>query len=501
MKQSINSMQKYAFISAMLMLWVLGAQAQQIPVFNNNLVNPFSMNPSQAGLGESKILFQHRQQWIGIQGAPESTLLTSEWRLGRSKTAVGFSLSRDRANVVANTSSYATVARHFTLKKKHQLSFGASAGVRHNSIDFARIDAHDPGDNLLFDDRQSSTNFDARFGLSYRFKGLEIQGSALQLFGNRAIYNNSFDQNHLEYQFVRHFFASAAYRFEIAKTVGMTPMVQLRGMQGFAFQPEGIVRFDFKKNLWLAGHYRHERSVAVTGGLAIQDKYVFGYSGEVATTNLAGYNGGTHEIIFGIKLGSAFKNQSQKREIDGLRKSVKSYDERLQYLQEANRKLKEEMEAQRKSIANAKQKAPELDYNEVRKLVEEETEKQLKEYEANRPKVEPSVAAPPSGNSANSNTGSEGEIRGIDKPYYVIIATVKTLNKAKRAVKRARKGYDLESFVIHPFGREYYYITTAGFDDRETAVEELKRVYRSGTTKEFNGKPWILEEGGLPAEK
>lgn len=499
MKLSINFTKKFAVIGAVLVLCGLSSRAQQIPMFNNNIVNPFSMNPSQAGVGESQILFQHRQQWIGIQGAPESTLLTSEWRLGKSKTAVGFSLSRDRANVIANTSSYATVARHFTLKEKHQLSFGASAGVRHNSIDFARVDAHDAGDNLLFDDRQSSTNFDARFGLSYRFKGLEVQGAALQLFGNRATYNNSFDQNHLEYQFVRHFFVSAAYRFEVAKTVGMTPMIQLRGMQGFAFQPEGIVRFDFKKNLWLAGHYRHGRSVAVTGGVAIQDKYVFGYSGEVATTSLAGYNGGTHEIIFGIKLGSAFKNHGQKREIDGLKKSVKTYDERLQYLQEANRKLEAEIASQRKKMESVKQQNPEMDYAEVRRLIEAETDKKIKEYEANRPKIDASAVDVPSPEFENNTGGSEDGVRGIDQPYYVIIATVKTLNRAKRTAKRARKNYNLESFVIHPFGGQFYFVTTSGFDDRPAAVEELKRVFKAGTTREFNGKPWILEEQELPA--
>lgn len=487
-----TTLSKFA-ICLLLLLPALNMQGQQVTIFNNNIINPFSVNPSQAGIGESQILFQHRKQWVGIQGAPEKSLFTSEWRLGKSKTAVGFSVSRDQANVIVNTGSYATVAQHFALRPDHQLSFGASAGVRHNSIDFARLNAHDDGDNLIFNDRQNTTNFDARFGVTYQFKELEVQASALQLFGNKAVYDNSFDQDHLEYRFVRHFVASAGYRFKIAETVGMKPMVQLRGIQGFAFQPEAIMRFDFKNQIWVAGHYRHKSSAAVTGGVAISDKYILGYSGEIATNSLAGYNGGTHEIMFGIKLGSAFKNSGKNKDVAQLKKDAKSYNERLEYLQEANRKLKEEMEAQRKKLADAKSGSPELDYTEIRKMMRDEANKALEEYEANHPPV---VVASPDvtgeKDSPQDNTSEEG-VRKMEHDFYVVISSVKTLNQANRTVKKARKKYDLESYVIRPATGIYYYVVTAGFNNREETRTEMIRVYKANTEKEFNGKPWVLE--------
>lgn len=475
-----------------LLLAAFGLQGQQLTVFNNNIANPFSINPSQAGIGESKILFQHRKQWIGVQGAPEKSLMTSEWRLGKRKTAVGFSLSRDQSNVIANTSGYVTVAQHYVLNKKHHLSFGASAGVRHNSIDFGQVNVHDPGDNLIFNDRQNTTNFDARFGLTYRIKGLEVQASALQLFGNRAVYDNSFDQKHLEYLFVRHFVASAGYRFKIAEHIGMKPIVQLRGVQGFDFQPEAILKMDFKERLWLAGHYRHKSSAAVTGGIAINDKYVLGYSGEIATNRLAGYNAGTHEILFGIKLGSAFKNSDQRREISDLEKSVKSYDERLTYLQEANRKLQEDMEVQRKKVMEGRQvtevrtQTEEVDYDKIRNISREEAKKALEEYEAKHP-------GGTKGSVGNLPIEGAIELRPMTQKFYVVISSMKTENRARRAVKKAQKGYDLSSFIIHPVDSKFYYVTTGGFDERDGARKEMKRVYRFKTAEEFQGKPWVLE--------
>lgn len=494
MKSTKMNFKSFAATMLVLVAGVCGLQGQQLTIFNNTVANPFAINPSQAGIGENQILFQHRKQWVGIQGAPEKSLLTSEWRLGQRKTAVGFSLSRDQSNVIANTSSYATVAQHYKLNEKHQLSFGASAGVRHNSIDFARVNVVDDADDLLFEDRQNTTNFDARFGLTYRFKELEIQATALQLFGNRAVYDNSFDQKHLEYLFVRHFVASAGYRLKLTKDIGMKPIVQLRGVQGFEFQPEAILRFDLKDNIWLAGHYRHKSSAAITGGIAINDKYVLGYSGEIATNRLAGYNGGTHEILFGIKLGGAFKNSDQGREITKLKKDAKTYEERLAYLQEANRKLKEEMETQRKQVKEAmegnqsqQQQVAEVDYDEIRKIMREEAEKTLAEYEAKHPNGGGSPKA-----DLPSDSNEEAGLRPATKQYYVVISSLKTENRAYRAVKKAKKNYNLDSFIIHPENSNFYFVTTGGFDDRESARQEMKRVYRFNTSKEFQGKPWIF---------
>lgn len=485
MKFHLPSHLRAATLGLAFLLGGFALPAQQVSLFNNNIANPFSINPSQAGISGNKILFQHRKQWVGIQGAPEKTLVTSEWRLPKSKTALGFSLSRDQSNVIANTSSYATLARHFDLKKDHRLSFGASAGVRHNAIDFARVNVQDLDDDLLFDDRQNTTNFDARFGLTYGYKGLELQATALQLFGNRAIYDNSFDEKHLEYTFVRHFVASVGYRVQVAEHIGIKPIVQLRGIQGFAFQPEAILRMDYKDRIWAAGHYRHQSSVAVTMGLALNDRYLMGYSGEVSTNRLAGYNGGTHEIMFGIKLGGAFKNDANERNIETLQRSTRTYEERLQYLQEANRKLEAELAAQREKMAQVKAENPELDYAEVRKLVREETAKQMEAYEASRPAV---VVAPP-----EVRVELEEGLRAADQPFYVVISSMKTLNRARRAVKKADKNYGLKSFVVHPETSNFYFVTTGGFDDREAARGEMKRVYKFNTTKEFQGKPWVYE--------
>lgn len=471
-----------------------GLSGQQLSIFNNTVANPFAVNPSQAGLGESQILFQHRSQWVGLQGAPEKSLLSSEWRIGKRKVAVGFSGEREQANVIANTNIYATIARHFPFRKEHQISFGIAPGIRYNSIDFARVNVQDANDVLIFEDRQNAVNFDARFGLTYRFKGLEVQASALQLFGNKAIYDNSFDQDHLEFRFVRHYVLTAGYQFEATPQIGLRPMIQLRGVEGFPVQPEAILRIDLKDRLWLAGHYRHQAAAAATVGIALNDKYVLGYSGEIATDRSAAYTGGTHEIMFGIRLGNVFKTESQQGDLVELQAGARSYEERLQYLQEANRKLNEEIEAQREQIDQLKQGGGEIDPAEVRRLVQTETKKAMEAYEKENPRTVVVAGVPSQEDGApDSEVGEMEGIVSATQAYYVVIASVKTEKQARKAVKQAGKQFDLDAFIIFPPESKYYFIATGGYDEREAARMELKRVYTSGTDRKFNGKPWIVE--------
>lgn len=473
----------------------MGVNGQQLTLFNNNIANPFSINPSQAGMEGSKLFFQHRRQWIGVQGAPEKTLFTSEWRMKESKTALGFSFGRDESNVIANTSAYATVASHFPLKKTHQLSFGASVGVRHNSIDFAGVNVIDAGDDLVFENRQNSTNFDAKFGLSYRFKGLEVQASALQLFGNKTVYDNSFDGNFLEYTFVRHFVTSAGYRFQAGKDIGIKPIVQVKGIQGSRLQPEAIMRLDYKKNLWAAVHYVYQSSAAVTVGAAIDNTYLIGYSAEFSTSQFANYNGGTHELMFGINLG-AFKKGKSDKQFQKMEKSLLAYDERQQYMQEENNRMQAEIEAQRERIKALKTNAGELDYDEVRRILADETAKlrkeieELKEFQANNP-----VQAGSNGTSQPINAAPlpEGVVPAT-QDYYVVIATAKGPKRAQKFVRKAEKNYSLKTFIVHPVNNPYYFISSNGYDDREAARAELLRIFRMNTAKEFNGRPWIYDQ-------
>lgn len=360
---------RYLILSACLLI-AAGAQGQQVTIFNSSITNPYSLNPAKAGESGNQIFIQHRNQWVDIPGSPENTMLTTEWRLSESKVAIGFKMLYDVDNIINNSAGYFTYAYHTPLGGKHHLSTGLSFGLRRNAILFDRIFVQEEGDPLLFGYNQSGTRFDADFGLSYKYDKLELQFSAMQLLGNDASYFNTETEETFEYNYIRHYVASAAYTFNQNKDIEITPMLRARGMQGFNLRPEAIIKAEYQKQLWMAGHYNHNRSAAFSVGVHFQDIYTVSYSAEVSTHKLAAYNGATHEIVFGVKFGNAFDRTNTQRKLEKIQKSTNTYDERLEYLKRENDKLKKQVEEQKQYYNQVQESATNKGYQELKKEIE-----------------------------------------------------------------------------------------------------------------------------------
>ena len=111
-------------------------------------------------------------------------------------------------------------------------------------------------------------------------------------------------------------------------------------------------------------HYNHQRSYAFTVGVAVSEMFVIGYSAEFSANEFQGYSNGTHEIVFGIKFGSPFQANINKKDIEKMQKTTRGYDERLEYLKRENERLRKEMKEQEKAVKEIKEGAS---YEEVKK--------------------------------------------------------------------------------------------------------------------------------------
>lgn len=373
--KKLKNIAKGVFVGSLL-ITVGQVNAQQISIFNNNVINPFSLNPSKVGADGSRLFFQHRNELVGVDGAPELTMLTAEFRPSDSKSAVGFQFAHETANIINNTSAFVTYGSHFKLNDKQSLSFGISAGIRHNAIAFDRVNVLETGDRILFDFNQATTNFDGNFGINYRFQKLDVQFSINQLFGNKATYFNTFEQKELNYQFVRHYAASIGYQFLADKKISVQPIVQIRGAEGLPVLPEFILKADFEDLFWLAGHYRNNASWAATAGVSINERYTVGYSAEFSVNEFSAHNSGTHEIIFGIKLNKQSRSGASSGTIKNLERSSRSYEERLEYLNQQNKKMEKDLEKQREKFEEMERNSAgkPLNYEEIQRMIDQASE-------------------------------------------------------------------------------------------------------------------------------
>ena len=103
-------MKKIVLISMLCMMGLQGF-SQQDPQYSLYMFNPLGVNPGYAGSREvlSAVLI-HRSQWIGMDGAPETQVLSINTPLKNKKMGLGLQIVNDNIGAHTNQTLKATYA-------------------------------------------------------------------------------------------------------------------------------------------------------------------------------------------------------------------------------------------------------------------------------------------------------------------------------------------------------------------------------------------------------
>ena len=212
--------------------------AQQIPVFSQYIYTPSVFNPSYSGQGGKKEVFlAHRQQWMGFEDAPNSTLLSGHIGLGNDQTfGLGGVIIRDNAFVNQRISINIFPSVHFEPSSGHQISFGINLGVINHSLDFSRLENSsipstqvDP--LLAGGDNNNELHLDTGLGLNYQYEEGNNQvrfGAALSQLSFSSF---SFSEGAL-YTPYTHLLVNASARFPLNQQVVMEPLLFFKQVMG-----------------------------------------------------------------------------------------------------------------------------------------------------------------------------------------------------------------------------------------------------------------------------
>ncbi|MDH6358402.1 type IX secretion system membrane protein PorP/SprF [Parabacteroides sp. PF5-9] len=146
-------------------------------------------NPGYAGNSEDlNLLALHRQQWIGISGAPKSFFVTGDMplKIGNTNNGVGLVLFSESIGLFQNTH----VAGQFAHKLKlfgGTLSIGIQAGIANVSFDGTKVfipegnEEHQQEDEAIPREVVSGTGFDLNAGIYYTHKHFYVGIGATHL--------------------------------------------------------------------------------------------------------------------------------------------------------------------------------------------------------------------------------------------------------------------------------------------------------------------------------
>ncbi|MGB4560362.1 MAG: PorP/SprF family type IX secretion system membrane protein, partial [Schleiferiaceae bacterium] len=112
----------------LLFVFALGswmAQGQQLPLYANYFFAPQMTNPATSGAdGFSELTTMHRQQWQGMEGAPETSALVFNGALNKERIGYSVYAFTDKTDIVSRSGIYGNYAYHAQLSENSVLSFG-----------------------------------------------------------------------------------------------------------------------------------------------------------------------------------------------------------------------------------------------------------------------------------------------------------------------------------------------------------------------------------------
>ena len=284
-------------ISLSICLLSLVSYSQQTPQRNLYGYNKYAINPAYAGAsGCTQINFSHLNQWVKVEGAPLTSMISANGLIGKSM-GVGGQVLVDQIGMIQQVSAMGSFSYGLSIGKSHNIRLGASIGYNQYRIDASDAIAFENGDPIIEGGEQAGGTVNSNIGILYQWKNLELSIGSQQLIQSTS--NMSFagiDGFGLR----RHLNGLIAYNQKIGNHWMLTPSLFTKGTNN-GYQLDINADATYKKYIFGGIGYRTSIGLIARAGIQVQDLFFIGYAYETPMSNIASYSSGSHEIILGIK--------------------------------------------------------------------------------------------------------------------------------------------------------------------------------------------------------
>jgi len=479
---------KKTFVLALLFGATL-TQAQQLPLYANYFFAPQMTNPALSGAeGFSELTTMHRQQWQGMEGAPETSALVFNGALNKERIGYSVYAFTDKTDIVSRSGIYGNYAYHAQLSESSVLSFGVGAGYVNNAFDMASVRVKNEGDPFLVPANQNGT-LDMTLGINLRVADFNLGFSVPQLLNPTITYSNNFD-GPVAYHLIRHYVARTQYDIQVQKDrMVLSPMVTVRAAAFVKPQVDAGLMFDMKEYGYVGAMYRSNYAATMNVGVHLTPVLSLGYAHEFSTNTYASYLGMSNEFILSYKFGDNKRNKRLEAEIKRLK------DKQRSSAQETEKLLNERFEEFKEEIGAAQ--AAELE-KQKEALVQEGM--QLQGAGAQNGGLRGNNnGANQGGNGMGANeTTSNGALSGYRNEeyannvtpgspgYYVTAGVYGESGNANRMVgSLSSRGINAQ--VFRDSRNNMYYVYLLKF----STYEDADNARASGLNGQYSGKLWI----------
>jgi type IX secretion system PorP/SprF family membrane protein len=269
--------------------------AQQDAQFTQYMYNTININPAYAGSrGALSVFGLHRTQWVGLDGAPETSCLSVNTPINNSNLGVGVSLINDKIGPTNENNFSVDLSYTVQTSANFKLSFGIKGTANLFNLDINKLNPENQGDPQ-FQDFNSKFSPNVGAGVYWHSDKTYI-GLSVPSFIETNRYN---DNDVAIYKDKINYYLMAGYVLDLDhyQYVKFKPAVLTKMVEGAPLQVDVSANFMFIDKFVVGVAYRWSASLSAMVGFQITEGLYLGYGYDRETTNLNNYNSGSHEIF------------------------------------------------------------------------------------------------------------------------------------------------------------------------------------------------------------
>lgn len=278
--------------------------AQQNVQYTQYMYDGSLINPAYVGADEAlSLTLVHRDQWNGIDGAPQSQTFSAHTLFKKKQFGTGIIIHRESIGIHQNFNAGLNLAYHLPTGRKSFLSFGLQAEAVNRQSDYQAVQGsiNDPSASI---GAYNETYFDGSFGLYFRSERFHAGYSASDILPREYVLGdtlnvNSDSFNHLVF---------SKLIIPLGRNSELTPSVLVKYFAGTPLSYDLNLSTTIQQVISFGVSYRKDESIDLLLRLNLTPQLQIGYAYDNPIGEVAEFAKASNELM--IRYLFKFKNSN-----------------------------------------------------------------------------------------------------------------------------------------------------------------------------------------------